>query len=256
MRWVYISPHFDDAVLSCGGLIFEQARQGLPVEIWTIFAGNPPPGPLSAFARANHALWDTDGGKATVALRKAEDHEAAGLVGADLTHFDIPDCIYRRSPDGTPLYQETVSTSPHPADRDLSEQIATVLTSELLPEDTLVCPLALGGHVDHVLARQAAECLRRPLWFYADIPYLLNTPQILDPAVAMLQSELLSVSEAGLHAWLEGVAAYKSQLSSLLKIEGTLEEAIRSYWERWRGVRLWHVHTQDSPACNTDECDI
>jgi LmbE family N-acetylglucosaminyl deacetylase len=50
MRWIYLSPHFDDAVLSCGGLIFEQARQGIPIEIWTIFAGNPPPGPLSMFA--------------------------------------------------------------------------------------------------------------------------------------------------------------------------------------------------------------
>ena len=29
MRWIYLSPHLDDAVLSCGGLIFEQSRQGL-----------------------------------------------------------------------------------------------------------------------------------------------------------------------------------------------------------------------------------
>jgi LmbE family N-acetylglucosaminyl deacetylase len=33
MRWIYLSPHFDDAVLSCGGLIFDQAQAGTPVEI-------------------------------------------------------------------------------------------------------------------------------------------------------------------------------------------------------------------------------
>ena len=174
MRWIYLSPHFDDAVLSCGGLIFEQARQGLQVEIWTILAGDPPPGPLSEFARQNHALWGLTGAEETVAMRKAEDVEAAGLVGADLVHFDIPDCIYRRSPEGEYLYTETVITSLHPADRRLPRRIAAALRSELRQDDLLVCPLALGGHVDHILVRQAAESLHRPLFYYADVPYVLN----------------------------------------------------------------------------------
>ena len=55
MRWIYLSPHFDDAVLSCGGLIRAQSQEGLAVEIWTIFAGDPPPGPLSEFALKIHA---------------------------------------------------------------------------------------------------------------------------------------------------------------------------------------------------------
>jgi len=40
MRWIYISPHFDDAVLSCGGLIWEQTHKGITVEIWTVCAGD------------------------------------------------------------------------------------------------------------------------------------------------------------------------------------------------------------------------
>lgn len=241
MRWIYLSPHFDDAVLSCGGLIWEQSQAGTPVEIWTIFAGNPPAGPLSAFAQSNHALWGTNGGEETIALRKAEDQDAASLVGADLVYFDISDCIYRRSPAGEYLYTETVMTAPHPADRNLPRRIATALKSELRQDDHLVCPLSLGGHVDHVLARRAAESLHRPLRYYADIPYLLNNPQVLDPAVARLQNELYRISAEGLKAWLEGVAAYKSQISSLLKTEGTLFDAIHSYWEGWHGVRLWHA---------------
>ena len=113
MRWIYLSPHFDDAVLSCGGLIFEQTRQGLQTEIWTIFAGNPPPGPLSDFALQNHSLWGLTSAAETVAMRAAEDEEAASIVGAELVHFEIPDCIYRRSPEGEYLYTETVITSPH-----------------------------------------------------------------------------------------------------------------------------------------------
>ncbi len=187
MRWIYISPHFDDAVLSCGGLIFEQTRQGTPVEIWTILAGDPPPGPLSEFARQNHALWGLPGGKETVAMRRAEDERASSLVGADLVHFDIPDCIYRRSPQGQALYPETVISAPHPADRKLPDRMAACLRSELLKDDILVCPLALGGHVDHVLVRQAVESLHQPLLYYADVPYLLNNPQTLEPAIVRIR---------------------------------------------------------------------
>jgi hypothetical protein len=41
MRWIYISPHLDDAALSAGGLIHEQTQAGLPVEIWTLMSGFP-----------------------------------------------------------------------------------------------------------------------------------------------------------------------------------------------------------------------
>src|SRR5512136_66244 len=84
MRWIYLSPHFDDAVLSCGGLIHEQACQGLQTEIWTIFAGDPPPGPLSEFAQQTHVLWGITSGEDMVAMRRAEDITAAGIVDADL----------------------------------------------------------------------------------------------------------------------------------------------------------------------------
>ena len=241
MRWIYISPHFDDAVLSCGGLIFDQAQTGIPVEIWTIFAGDPPPGPLSEFARFNHSLWGTSTGEETIAMRKAEDEQAAATVGADPVHFDIPDCIYRLSPAGEHLYTETVITSPNPADKPLLRRIATALKSELRKDDMLVCPLSLGGHVDHVLARQAVESLHRSVWYYADIPYLLNDPLTLDPVITPLASNLFAISEGGLNAWLEGVAAYKSQISSLLKVEGTLFDAIHSYWAKQSGIRLWHI---------------
>lgn len=245
MRWIYLSPHFDDAVLSCGGLIWEQSQAGKVVEIWTIFAGDPPPGPLSGFATLNHQLWGVTTGNETVAMRKAEDEAAAGIVGAELVHFDIPDCIYRRSPAGEYLYTETVMTSPHPADRGLPRRIATVLRSELRQDDALVCPLTLGGHVDHILARKAAESLHMSLHYYADVPYVLNNPETLEPAIAGLKAALYPISESGVDAWLAGVAAYKSQVDSLFKGTGTLFEAIRSHWARESGIRLWNTPLDD-----------
>jgi len=241
MRWIYLSPHFDDAVLSCGGLIWEQAQAGMPVEIWTIFAADPPPGPLSEFAKENHALWGVNGGREIVAMRRDEDREAARLVGAKLVHFDFTDCIYRRSPEGEYLYNESVFDPPHPSDRDLPGQIAKALEPRLRAEDVVACPLTLGGHVDHVLVRQAAESLRMAQYYYADVPYVVKYPQTLDPMIAELQSEFFAISEAGFLAWLKGVRAYKSQLSSLYDNQEVLEGALHAYWEGQRGIRLWCV---------------
>ena len=75
--------------------------------------------------------------------------------------------------------------------------------------------------------------------YYADIPYVLNDPQTLEPLVASLVSQLYQVSETGLNAWLQGVAAYRSQQASLFKGTGTLYDAIRLYWAKEGGIRLW-----------------
>jgi LmbE family N-acetylglucosaminyl deacetylase len=244
MSWIYLSPHFDDAVLSCGGLIFEQVQTShgnVSPEIWTILAGEPPPGPLSEFARQNHALWGIDKDEQAVAIRREEDAAAAAIVGAELVHFDIPDCIYRRSPGGEVLYTETVLTSPHPSDRRMPIRIATALRTELREDDVLVCPLSLGGHVDHVLVRRAAESLQRPLLYYADVPYVLNYPGTLPAAITSFATRRYRVSETGLDAWLRAVAAYRSQLDSLFKGPGSLSDAIRSFCAGEGGIRLWHV---------------
>ena len=244
MRWIYLSPHFDDAVLSCGGLIFEQVQTlygSISPEIWTILAGEPPLGPLSEFARQNHALWGFTNDEQVVAIRREEDVAAAAVLGADLVHFDLPDCIYRRSLKGEYLYTETVLSSPHPSDRRLPTRIATALRNELRQDDVLVCPLGLGGHVDHVLVRRAAESLQCPLLYYADVPYVLNYPETLPAAISSLASQLYPVSETSLDAWLQAVAAYHSQLDSLFKGPGSLSDAIRSFCAGEGGIRLWHI---------------
>ena len=181
MRWIYLSPHFDDAVLSCGGLIWEQTHSGIAVEIWTVCAGNPPPGPTSDYALNMHKIWNTGTAQETVELRRIEDRNAGRRVGAIVQHLPIPDGIYRRTQTGTLIYPETIFTEPNPRDASLAEQVSEQFSDRLTQYDTLVCPLAVGGHVDHRITRMAAEMLKRPLWYYADIPYRLKHPESLPP---------------------------------------------------------------------------
>jgi LmbE family N-acetylglucosaminyl deacetylase len=239
MRWIYVSPHFDDAVLSCGGLIWEQTQKSLPVEIWTICAGDAPPGRLSPLALNCHKQWGIKSARELVAARRKENLEAANRVGAETVDFSIPDCIYRRSPAGDILYSQDVFVPLNPVERGLDGDVAAALVSEIQPGDNIVCPLGIGGHLDHVMTRHAVERLKYHLWYYADIPYLLNHPETLAATTEGLLSTGYPISEQGLRAWQKGIAAYVTQIPMLFKTKAKMKTAIQLYWATQPGFRLW-----------------
>jgi LmbE family N-acetylglucosaminyl deacetylase len=238
MRWIYISPHLDDAALSAGGFIYEQTQSGNPVEIWTIVCGFPPPGKLTPLAQTIHSQWGTGTAEETIRLRRAEDKKAANILGAKPVHFDVPDCIYRRGPWGKPLYMD-IFVQPHKAEKKLPDQIAQTIAQRLEPDDQIICQLGIGGHVDHILVRQAAERLNRPLWYAADVPYLFWHPETLTPSVAEMQASLYPITEAGLEAWIEAILAHESQISSLFDSPDRVKEEIHAYYSERGGLLLW-----------------
>jgi LmbE family N-acetylglucosaminyl deacetylase len=238
MRWIYISPHLDDAVLSAGGLIHEQTQAGDSVEIWTFMCGFPRDKELSPFAQQLHELWGMSSSDEVVRGRREEDVKAAAAVGAKAVHFDYLDCIYRKGKNGEWLYSD-VFFPPFPDDADVAKQIAESINSRLKPDDKVIAQLALGSHVDHVLVRQAAELTGRPLIYDADIPYHFNFPTELAPKTAGMKETVHPVSDAGLAAWQEGILAYASQMSMLFESPEVMREKIRNYRAEGGGVRLW-----------------
>ena len=178
MRYIYLSPHLDDAVLSCGGIILNQRKAGIPVEIWNWMCGTPPDDlPLSDLARSVHAEWELDSVKEVYAARLAEDRLATARVDAKTRNFDFLDCIYRQADNGAFLYPDEIFVPPHVDDSKLVTEIATQINGNLHPGDVLVSPLGIGNHPDHVIVRQAAEQTRHPLRYYADIPYSIWHPE-------------------------------------------------------------------------------
>ena len=268
MRWIYLSPHLDDAVLSAGGLIHGQTQAGIPVEIWTFMCGYPPEGEYSPIAQMLHKVWGFDSAEEVVRGRRLEDNNAAAIVGATTVHFDFLDCIYRRAPstdaslpiqeasgtipDASLLIQEASGISgewlyseifvpPHPADADLPAQIAASISARLKPDDVLVCQLSVGSHVDHVLVRQAAELLGHPLIYDIDVPYIFYKAQELEPKSAGMKESIRLITEAGLISWQKAVLEYRSQIPTLGDVFDTPEkaqESIQSYWSVHKGIRL------------------
>lgn len=241
MRWIYLSPHLDDAVLSAGGLIYEQTKSGIPVEIWTFMCGYPSEDEYSPIAQLIHASWEFSSAGEAVRERRIEDKNAAAILGAATLHFDFLDCIYRRGLNGEWLYS-AIAVPPHEADAGLPRQIAEAISAHLLPEDVLVCQLAVGSHVDHVIVRQAAELLEKPLRYDIDVPYIFYKPQELEPKSAGMKEAAHSVTETGLKYWKEAVFAYKSQIPTLGPEFDTAEkvhESIQTYWSSHKGIRLF-----------------
>ncbi|MDX1545857.1 MAG: PIG-L family deacetylase [Rhodothermales bacterium] len=237
---LYVSPHYDDAALSCGGRIHGQVRQGARVLVVTVCAAPPPPGtPVSAVAAQIHG----DAGDGFVARRRAEDAEALRHLGADGRYLDVLDCIYRGSP-GAWRYPSLsdVFGPPHPEDEDLVPALADVFDALLLqhPGSVLYAPLGHGGHVDHRIACRAAGRLLgrgRRVVFYEDYPYADETRPHpygagdgrLDVRfLAGLRPESVYLDAADVQARCASVAAYRSQIPALF---GDAEEAARSIQE-------------------------
>ena len=241
MQWIYLSPHFDDIALSCGGLVWEQNNTEDSASIWTICAGDPPPGEFSEFAQSLHNRWETL--EEAAAERRREDQASCRVLRADYIYYDLPDCIYRPGGMQGRFYyasEEAIFGQVHPDEQSLIARLASRFHQALPGDANLVCPLTLGGHVDHRLTRLAAESLGIPLWYYADYPYVIN---LQDPFRALRnagwKSQIFPVSSTGLAAWQESVAAHRSQISTFWPNLDAMRSAIRAYCQGEAGVCLW-----------------
>jgi LmbE family N-acetylglucosaminyl deacetylase len=249
-EWIYLSPHFDDAAFSCGGLIWQQTQAGARVSVWTVCAGEPPPGNLSPFAAFLHARWES--GSEAVRLRREEDAQSNRILGAGYHHLPVPDCIYRKSPSGETIYpsENSLFGELDPRDELLVDELAAAF-SNLLEAGrysraaNIVSPLALGGHVDHQLVRRAVEAWVEGysdlhLWYYADFPYSLQIKGLRSRQEVRDMEEFCSqISTEALDAWFRASAAHASQISTFWKDKAALRRALEEYLAENDGVCLW-----------------
>jgi LmbE family N-acetylglucosaminyl deacetylase len=226
---VFLSPHPDDAALSCGGLIAALRDRGEAVTVVTVFGGPGPLGYLTpyqlealGFGEARPAPTPAQ----VMAVRRAEDEAYARFAGAAIEPLQLPDAVFRGYDSDTALMSPPRPDDPAPVDRLRAE------LARLRPE-RLYVPLSIGGHVDHRQVRRAAiELLSDPASpyldrtrFWEDFPYALNTgferldqldPEIVAslPAGAGLVAEYVEIG-AVVDRKLQGLQSYESQLAHL-----------------------------------------
>lgn len=237
---IYLSPHLDDAVLSCGGTIHRQTAAGEPVLVITVFAGEVGDDcPLSPFALLLHGSWGDPPRPMT--LRRAEDAAALALLDAELKHLDYLDAIYRLDAEGEWLYagQEALFGPLQPADpmllsgvADLEAYLTGLIPLEARP--VVYAPLGVGHHVDHQVVHRLARRLLDGgyrLAFYEDYPYA-QRPEAVAAALAAAgadgwRAEVCSLSVDDLAAKVTALAYYRSQLAMLF---GGAEAMVNRVW--------------------------
>jgi LmbE family N-acetylglucosaminyl deacetylase len=220
-RLLVISPHLDDAILSCGALLAAH-REALVV---TIFAGTPRDARMCTDRDARSGFRDA---AHAIAARRREDTRALAEVEAQPRWLGFCD----------DQYDEPASLV------EVAAAVGALLDAHR--ERALLYPLGLFNH-DHLLAHDAtaAALETRPsrcAFVYEDVPYrahpgllqerlagILGTGRVASPAVA---TDAPACREAKARA----VAAYVSQ-RRLLGREGLDDASLPE--------RLWTIVPQE-----------
>lgn len=168
MRHVFISPHLDDAVLSCGGDIAFLVGEKQKILVITVFSDFGK-GPVSLSAR--RYMWHC--GALTIkqfqTKRISEDRLALKTIGANYLHLGFTDAYFRRF---YPNHRELFSGKVYPADKKLVGLIEQKLFSLIKRGDVLYGPMGIGGHVDHVIVNQIVKSFPAgKKLFWLDQPY-------------------------------------------------------------------------------------
>lgn len=175
-RVVILSPHLDDAALSCGGLL--HCLQGrVSTLVVSICCGT-----LRVLAADGSSKLAHRRGHVSPRTRRREDIAAMHSVNADFVHLSFADGIYRRSPlTGKLIYRNERERWVLPRIDDMAhiEELYLVLRRLCLDLGSilLLSPMGIGHHVDHQITAQVAVRLAAAgatLLFYEDFPYVAD----------------------------------------------------------------------------------
>ncbi len=235
-RHIVLSPHLDDAALSCGGFIARATALGEPVLVVNICSGSPPPATeFSPFAQSLHARWGLPPAT-VVAHRRVEDAVALGVLGADALLVPALDAIYRR-PD---VYADETKLFAVPApDDDLADVVRTLIASltERYARASFYLPLGVGFHVDHQLVFSAATAALletdASFAYYEDFPYARQDAAV-EQRMTMIGRERYAPRYVPLDTVLltrkiTAIAAYASQLGVLFGGTAAMPAAVTEY---------------------------
>lgn len=246
---MYLSPHLDDAVLSCGGQIHRRVAAGERVLVLTVFAGDPPPG-RSGPLEQKVSRWMKLDPASAMAARRSEDVAACRELGAEAVHWPLPEAPARDRRLATLDQLFRPPAGDDPSDGELRSRLR-----QLPPAEQIVIPLTAGDHRDHHVVRRAAEDvfagLVRDLACYEDFPYARFEGAVEkalgDPSAWRL--ETVALDDPEVDARIRAIARYGSQIRPLFAsgrwafLRGRpatqMARAVRAHVLKTGGERLW-----------------
>lgn len=165
---IYISPHLDDVVYSCGGRIAQQRKLGVRVLVVTLFGDG-----------ATEPVSQLTGRFADFETRRGEDRAALERLDADCLWFNYPDFVFRKPGfgDAMRIAFPFMKLPPSALQTDILRGLVALCEARLAPEGRVLFPLSVGFHPDHRITFDVGRALhdvaRFTVEFYEDIPYAL-----------------------------------------------------------------------------------
>jgi LmbE family N-acetylglucosaminyl deacetylase len=222
-RMLLVSPHLDDAIISCGALLL--AHPGATVV--TLFAASPDEytNPLNE----HDTECGFQPGDDTMAVRREEDLRAQAAVGATARWLDFRQNSHVARKDPIAVPRGAVD--------------ALVDAIEDVAPTGVVAPLGLA-HVDHQACHATAlEARKRlgnpqPWYWYSDLPYVF-IPGVLGARLARLHKAGITASPACVNTsrdfeakWraFEHYATQVPVLDPMWSLRERLQRAGESYW--------------------------
>ncbi len=244
---VVLSPHLDDAALSCGALIANRTAARQPTLVVTFCSAAPDPASqFNTIAREFHAEWNLAPDE-VVAARLREDAAAMAALGADYCYAGMTDAIYR-APESY-VDRSTLYATPVPDDPLFAEVRRLLrLLLDRAPHATIYAPLAVGDHVDHRVTFAEVLAADHPrAVFYEDINYAL-IPGAVEARLAAIGRPMVPATAdvtAGMDAKIAAIRAYASQQVALFGDPADMPRQIRDYaaglLPGGYGERVWRL---------------
>ena len=166
---LFLSPHLDDAIFSCGGLIAQLAPER--VRVVTCFTKSVPQ--PTGFALQCQLDKGLAAGVDYMALRREEDRRACEQLHAECEWWDVAEAPHRGYASASMLFADLL-----PSDEEiigeLEQRLRQLLSSTYAT--SVYYPYGAGDHVDHRLLIAAVARVRpdwpRVCWMqYYDQPY-------------------------------------------------------------------------------------
>jgi len=252
----FLSPHADDAVLSCGGQIAMLTARDERAVIVTVMAGDPDPALTPGlFVEELWARWGLGRDSAVTEARRAEDRAAAAVLGAEVELWPWPEAVYRT--DTSLLYSDVnaIFGFIRPNDSALREimdgQRIHQFSRRVAADDTVHVPLGVGNHVDHQLVRilsRMAFASRPDVYviYYEEYPYSVRKRDAIAKTLAQFDTPETRytaipvthpIDNDALDKKIAAIACYQSQIGTFWDNIESMTREVRHYTHQVGGER-------------------
>lgn len=196
--YVFISPHFDDAIGSVGGVMKRLVESGEECCVMTIMTAVPWNHPKYAYY---------------VLHRRSENNRAARALKCSVKNAPFLDVPYRKEMRKQIKQAKKQLFTVEVTEYDLVEKIRDYILANTKPDDILFAPAGLGNHIDHRIVNMAVGDLDRRVYFYEEFYYDIEgkeSPLTADYAYVYLTPQEITEK-------LEAMLMYKKTLRKLFR---------------------------------------